>query len=151
MDIRKYFYHCKIDICDESDICYLLKGISNISLRVQKGTSVQLRKIILDNIHLLGWSSTVKLSHTSQIAVTAMKKNFALCIQTGNISRIYADLLKLEYLYRKGKIDTAIYILPTRKNALLLGSNIANFERLVSELLLFEGIITAPILVLGID
>ena len=67
------------------------------------------------------------------------------------MSRFYADLLKLEYLYQKGRANSAVYIIPTKKVSKLLGSNVAHFERFTSELKLFTEIITVPLLVIGIN
>ncbi len=73
-----------------------------------------------------------------------------MCLQTGNMSRFYADLLKIETLFRNGSITAAIYVIPTKAFATKLGSNIANFERLVEELGIFSVTLSAPILVMGI-
>ncbi len=66
------------------------------------------------------------------------------------MSRFYADLLKLEYLFKKGKLKGAYYILPSKQTAGILGSNIANFDRFTNELQVFSDVITIPIKVLGI-
>jgi hypothetical protein len=100
---------------------------------------------------LKGWSSKVKLSLNSNITITAMNGKVALCLQTGNMGRFYSDLLKLQYLFQKRRITSAIYILPTKYLAKKMGSNLANFERLVIELKLFQEVITIPILVIGLN
>jgi hypothetical protein len=56
----------------------------------------------------------------------------------------------LQYLYKQGRINSAIYILPTKHLASNIGSNLANFERLTTELKLFHEVITLPMLVIGI-
>ena len=67
------------------------------------------------------------------------------------MSRFYADLLKLQYLFQKGIISKALYLLPSKHNAKIIGSNVANYERMTKELQLFNNIITIPIFVIGID
>ncbi len=80
-----------------------------------------------------------------------MHSNVALCLQTGNMSRFYADLLKLEYLFKDRKAIAAVYIIPTKRRAREMGSNLAHFERFVEELDLFKDIITVPTLVIGLE
>ena len=109
-----------------------------------------LRQKVLDKLQNKGWSDSARIHNASKISVTSMKENIALCLQTGNMSRFYADLLKLETLFRNGSIKGAIYVLPTKTFATELGSNIANFERLVEELGIFYVTLSTPILVLGI-
>lgn len=128
----------------------VLDVIKNIDIEIFHGSTKSLRKRISDGLKKQGWSSKIKLSNQSNINITSIKGKTALCLQTGNMGRFYADLLKLQYLFQKGKINSAIYILPTISLAKKMGSNLANFERLVLELKLFSKVITVPILVVGI-
>lgn len=80
-----------------------------------------------------------------------MKDSVGLCLQTGNVGRFYADMLKLQTLYLNGKIESGIVILPTNHAAKLMGDNLANFERFIRELNLYKKIITIPIHVIGIE
>lgn len=124
--------------------------IKEIDTGIFHGSSKLLRKQITDALKKKGWSSKVKLSASSNISITAMNRRTALCLQTGNMGRFYADLLKLQFLYKKKKIDSAIYILPKKDLALKIGSNIANFERFTAELQIFEDVVTVPIFVIGL-
>jgi len=66
------------------------------------------------------------------------------------MARFYADLLKLQAQFLEEKITSAIYILPTRNAAKVMGENIANFERLTAELTnTFSKVITVPLLIYG--
>lgn len=105
---------------------------------------------ILKQLKILGWSDAVRIHEFSKISVTSMKGDTALCFQTGNMGRFYADLLKLETLFRKDRIKAAIYLIPHKSLAKYLGSNIANFERFTEELKIFSVTLTIPMLVLGI-
>lgn len=113
-------------------------------------TSVRLRHLITKRLHLDGWSGRVRLGVDSSISITSMNKGVALCLQTGNMSRFYADILKIQLLKRRRRIKAAIYIIPTTSAAKRLGSNVACYERFIEELRLFEKIITTPMLVFGI-
>lgn len=128
----------------------VLDVIENIDVELFHGSTKSLRKRISDGLKRKGWSSKVKLSTQSNINITGINGKTAMCLQTGNMGRFYADLLKLQFLFQKGKINSAIYILPTISLAKKMGSNLANFERLVLELKLFSKVITVPILVVGI-
>ena len=55
-----------------------------------------------------GWSGKVSLSSKSNISITAMLKSIGLCTQTGNMARMYADLMKLQALYMDEKIKAAM-------------------------------------------
>jgi hypothetical protein len=125
--------------------------IDSVNLPIVSGSSKQIREQILAGLRKRGWSSEIKLSSTSKISITAMNRRYALCLQTGNMGRFYADLLKLQYLFNKGSVDSAIYIVPSKQIARIIGSNVANFERLVDELKLFEKIITIPTVIIGLN
>jgi hypothetical protein len=80
-----------------------------------------------------------------------MKNRTALCVQTGNAARVYADLLKLQALNTAGKIDSAVCLLFTKSAGKKVGSNLASFERLVLELrTVLRGVVTVPLLVIGL-
>lgn len=124
--------------------------VEGVDENIINGSTKLLRKHIADGLKQKGWTSKVKLSIHSNISITAINGKTALCLQTGNMGRFYSDLLKLQYLYQKQKIESSIYILPTTNLAKKLGSNLANYERLVTELNLFCDVITVPIAVIGL-
>lgn len=97
-----------------------------------------------------GWSDETILSPDAKISITARKGETGLCVQTGNMGRFYADLLKLEYLYKEGMIQAAVYVLPEKRLAKQWGENIANFDRFTNELTIFSKIINTPMLVIAI-
>jgi hypothetical protein len=80
-----------------------------------------------------------------------MQDDLAFQLQTGNMSRAPYDLLKLQYLFQSKKIQAAGIALPTREAAKIIGDNIANAERVIKELELFDRVITVPILVVAFE
>ena|SRR6266513_4838649 len=112
-------------------------------------TSVQLRREILRQLADLGWSDPVRIHKDSKISITSIFGQTGLCLQTGNMSRFYADLIKLETLFRNKHISGAVYLIPLKGFAVKLGSNIANFERFVEELVIFEATVTVPLAIYG--
>ncbi len=120
------------------------------AIKIKKGTSSKdLRVSILKGLTVQGWSEPIRISTSSKINITSMKDQTALCLQTGNMGRFYSDLLKLQQLFLDKKINSAIYIIPEKVAAKIIGSNIANFERFCEELKIFQKIITVPMLVIG--
>ena len=97
-----------------------------------------------------GWSDEVNLSPDAKITITSCKQNIGLCVQTGNMARFYADLMKLSLLHTQDRIYSAIYVLPTHVLADEWGSNIAHFERFCNELPIFSPTLHVPILVIGL-
>jgi hypothetical protein len=67
------------------------------------------------------------------------------------MARFYADLMKLQLVFVDSVADGALYVVPTKKAASELGSNLVNFERIVAETKLFQRIITLPLVVLGFE
>jgi len=67
------------------------------------------------------------------------------------MSRAPYDLLKLQYLFQSNRIEVAAIALPTKDAAKVIGDNIANAERVISELELFSRVITVPILVVAFE
>ena len=99
-----------------------------------------------------GWSEELYIARDMAGAtIFSVKGDLAIQLQTGNISRVFYDLLKLQYLFIRNKIEAAALAVPTRSGASQLGSNIANFERLCGELQLYDRIITVPILVVAFE
>lgn len=129
----------------------IILALKDTLFEVRKGSATKLRKIVLELLFNLGWSDKTRIDSSNDITITSMKGDIGLCLQTGNVSRFYADILKLQSLYIKDKASSAIYILPTKNASLKMGSNIVNFERLVEELNLYKHIITIPILIIGIE
>lgn len=98
-----------------------------------------------------GWALDVRLDKESQISVGAVKDDLAFQLQTGNMSRAPYDLLKMQYLFQSKRIEAAALAMPTKAAAKAMGDNIANAERVIQELQLFDRVITVPILVIAFE
>ena len=119
------------------------------SFRVRRGCSDELRSALLSRLQQQGWTDRITVSTESKVTITGIKSDVGLCLQTSNVARIYADILKLQLLFETGKIESGVYVVPSLTAAKKMGSNLANFSRLSQELALFRYIITIPILVIG--
>lgn len=98
-----------------------------------------------------GWGYDVKVDQGFDLSVFGMKDDLAFQLQTGNMSRAAYDLLKLQHLFSVRRIEAAALAMPTKQAASRIGSNIANFERVMSELELFNRTITLPIFLIGFE
>ncbi len=132
---------------------YLVEGVktvlSNINPTIKKNTVSDIRDCIISGIELQGWSGEYRLDATSKITISSYMEEIGLCIQTGNVGRIYADLIKLQSLYLKGNIKAGIIILPQKALASALASNMASYERLIGELPIFKQVISMPLVIIG--
>ncbi len=117
----------------------------------KRSTLRDFRREFLTHLAKSGWARSVRVSSGSKIKITAQLDRTALCFQTGNVSRFYADLLKVQALSKDGRIDGAILIVPTMDEARRIGSNVANYDRLLRELVVFRKVITAPVVLIGVE
>lgn len=129
----------------------ILNTLKSTNFKITAGCADELRKAILAQFKSFGWSDDFRLNAHSQISLTSSIDDHVLCFQTGNMSRFYADLLKLQYVFKNKKAKAAFYLIPSKEAARKMGSNIAHFDRFTSELTMFKEIITIPILVIGLN
>lgn len=129
----------------------VITSISKAKTKPAKRTSSTIKEEIFSELFAAGWSSEVELDPDSRITITSCKNRVGLVLQTGNVSRMYADLLKLQAMYLKEVISAGVFILPTYRAAKNLGDNISNFERLKKELNIFDRVISVPIMVYGFE
>src|SRR5271165_2819240 len=105
-------------------------AIVAITVKPTIGAAKKFRVAFLDSLKSSGWSSEVPVAAGSDMTITSMKNEVGLCLQTGNIARMYADLIKLQTLYLDNAIKAAAIVVPSNPIAKLLGSNIAESKRL---------------------
>ena len=98
-----------------------------------------------------GWAYDVRIDQGFDLTVFGMKDDLAFHLQTGNISRAAYDLLKLQHLFHAKRIEAAALAVPTKLAANRIGSNVANYERIMAELQLFSRVITVPIFLIGFE
>ena len=114
-------------------------------IKIGKGTTNAIRDHVRGKLLIKGWSNEIPIDPAFDLTVFSIGQDVAFQIQTGNISRAFYDLVKLQYLYNRGKIKTAILAVPSQTAAKNIGSNIANFNRVMNELPLFRSVITLPL------
>jgi hypothetical protein len=129
----------------------ILTAISEITIKPARGAVRKIRSAFLTSLKSAGWSSQVTVAEGSNITITSMKDAVGLCLQTGNMARMYADLMKLQTLHREGAIRAAAIVLPSNRTAKLLGGNVADSKRLERELNIFKKAYDVPTMVFGLE
>lgn len=126
-------------------------AIAAISVKPTKGAAKKVRSLFLESLIGSGWSGEVAVAEGSDMTITSMKNDVGLCLQTGNMARMYADLMKLQTLYLDNSIKVAAIIVPSNPIAKVLGSNIAEAKRLERELKIFKKAYHVPTVVFGLE
>lgn len=126
-------------------------AISAITIKPAVGSAAKMRDVFLMSLKASGWSSEVSVSSNSDMTITSLKDGVGLCLQTGNMARIYADLIKLQSMYLDNSIKSAVIVLPSHPLAKQLGSNIAQAKRLVRELEIFKKAYNVPTLIFALE
>ena len=121
------------------------------ALKIEKGCTQEIREHVGGEFLKEGWALDATLSSGSGLKVFATRHDLAFQLQTGNMSRAPYDLLKMQYLFVSEKIEAAALALPTKNAAKVMGDNIANAERVIRELELFDRVITVPILIMAFE
>lgn len=150
MNYKRYEHNDAFKIITEEIRDAIEIVLSKLRPAAQEDTR-KLRAQILGALSTKGWSDQVRISSDTKITITSSLNGVGLCLQTGNMSRFYADLLKLQTLFCKNKIKAGVYILPTKFESKRIGSNVAHFERFVDELNVFSETLTIPLIVYGFE
>lgn len=134
-------------------------GVENLLEKIAYPDGVLSSKEVLepikDGLTALGWSGKVAIGQGTNISINGVHADVGMAIQLGNVSRIYADLMKFQALYFEEKIASGIIIVPHKDMVTRLSKsggtdNRCTFNRLARELPIFSKVITMPILVYGI-
>lgn len=125
--------------------------IAQVHVKVRRRTASAIRDVLMTGLLGKGWPTDVGVTSGSKITITSVKSGIGLCLQTGNMSRMYADLLKLQKLFLDQSITAGVMIVPSHMAAKELGDNITNATRLEAELGIFSKVLTIPILLFAFE
>lgn len=148
-------HRCGLRVVPEVDRLNVQAAIDDLDVGFGYVETNKIQGGILDYLQRLGWSNSVKVANGTNITITSMHNQVGLAIQLGNVSRIYADMLKLQSLYLDEKISSGIIIVPhydylpnlSKKGGM---DNRINHARLFRELPVFSKVITIPLVVYGV-
>lgn len=129
----------------------IISAISSIAVKPASGAATKIRAAFLGSLKASGWSGEVAVAQGSDMTITSIKDEVGLCLQTGNMARMYADLIKLQTLYLDNAIKAAAIVLPSAPIAQLLGSNIAQAKRLERELAIFKKAYHVPTVIFALE
>jgi hypothetical protein len=129
----------------------VVKAIEAVTVTPSKGAASKIRDALLNNLLATGWSAETHISNDSEMTITSIKSKIGLCLQTGNMARMYADLLKLQKIYLDGAITAGIMLVPSQTCAQILGDNVAHAARLERELEIFRKVIHIPMVIYSIE
>lgn len=145
-----YDHHNAVSEWERRELQDWLADVFNApAIKIREGCTTEIRDYVRKEFEKEGWAIKVKIDQDLGLYVFAIKEDMAFHLQTGNISRAAYDLLKLQHLYHSGRIEAAALALPTKECSVLLGSNVANSDRIIKELELFNRTITVPIEVIA--
>ena len=146
------FSHCDGEKCvlasHKKDIT---AAIASVTAKAGQGAATKIRDQLIAKLKELGWSGEIKLAADSDMTVTSTKNEIGLCLQTGNMARMYADLIKLQTMFLDNQIKAAVILVPSQDTAKLLGSNIAQAKRLERELTIFKKAYHVPTLIYALE
>lgn len=151
MKIREYSHRCGAEIVPADMKKQIRDVLCGITLPIVKGRVPQIRHDIIHRLQQEGWSNEVRLDPSSNITITGMRGRVGLCVQLGNVSRTYADLMKLQTLFLRGSLDAGIILLPGYTASHIFGPSIADGDRLERELKIFAAVISMPLWVVSFD
>jgi len=120
-------------------------------IKIAKGCTAVVREHVRSKLLDNGWSGEIPIDTAFDLTVFSIGDNTAFQIQTGNITRAFYDLLKLEFLYKRGRIESAVLAVPSLNASKKIGQNIANFTRVMNELGLFKNVITVPLTLISFE
>lgn len=129
----------------------IAQAISQVEIKTGPKAAPKIRDAILSSLKSNGWTGKYPVAKGSDITITSFRDEVGLCLQTGNIARMYADLIKLQTLYLDNAIKSAIIIVPSEPLARSLGSNIAQAKRLEKELDIFKKAYHVPTIVFALE
>ena len=112
----------------------------------------QFKKSLIQAFANHGFVKRISLDSNHQLFITGKKNKVGLCIQMGHKAGFYFDLFKISYLVRKGKIDRALVILPSKRVEKFCNtSSVATYELISKQMSLFKKELNFDLQILKLD
>jgi hypothetical protein len=149
--VDEYSHRLGAESIDEAGQLEPIRRLCAGPILLEKGAGPAVNEYFRMELASNGWALDARVDPRFNLDVNALRDGIALTVQTGNITRAFYDLLKFQTMHLNDRASAGILILPSALAAARIGSNIANFERVASELKLFKHIIVLPCLLLSIE
>ena len=150
--VATYSHHGGVDVWHKREIYEWATDLFEVpNIKVGEVPTTVIRDHLKAQLETDGWAFNVRVDAESDLTVFARKEDLAFQLQTGNISRYAYDLLKLQHLYAKKEIESAVLAVPVKTAARMIGSNIAHIERIWNEINIFDRIITIPMMIISFE
>jgi len=119
-------------------------------LDIDFGSSSDFGRYFREELKAKDWDFKGNVISELTIRYGFRKNRLGVETQFSNVARFYSDVFKLELSYNRNKIDSGVLILPTKRHANQIGSNLAYFERAKEELVHFRPMYSVPLWLIGI-
>jgi hypothetical protein len=136
----------------KSGFKHVLDALDAPDVSIISGGSAAVRNHIETSLEAKGWSSPVVVAAGYNVELGFLRDRVVVQVQTGNVARAFYDLMKIQALHFQGRVDCGVLVLPQAAAARRMGGNLAQFERVSSELGgIFFHQVTVPVLILGFE
>lgn len=149
--VREHSHNDGIGIISTIQLAEIKDALHCSDVRVSKGMAGRINGVFRKALESKGWALDPSVHPGYGLSINAMKSRTGLTMQTGNIVRAFYDLMKFEVMFKSSRTAVGVLVLPSKDAATRLGSNVANYARVTSELELFKLVITTPCVVLAFD
>ena len=150
--VATYSHHGGVDLWRERDIYEWATDIFEApKVKIGEARTTAIRNYLKTQLVADGWAFNVRIDAESDLTVFARKEDLVFQLQTGNISRYAYDVLKLQHLYVKKEIESAVLAVPTKEAAHKIGSNVAHIDRIWNEINIFDRLITLPMMLISFE
>ena len=150
--VDEYSHRHGREVLEEKELGREIRDLVDVrEIGMARGRAKAINDAVKTRLSDNGWALDSRVHANFRLDINGLKNRVGLTVQTGNITRAFYDLMKFEVMHKNDRVDAAVLIVPTSGAARSLGSNLANFTRVINELELFQHIITVPCLILGID
>jgi hypothetical protein len=148
--VATYSHHNGVDVWKDRDLYEWITDVFEApKVKIGQYATTDIRQHVKAELEKEGWGFNVRVDAEADLTVFAKKGDLVVQLQTGNISRYAYDILKIQHLYSKREISAAALAIPTKEAAQVIGSNIANAERIWNELNIFDRVITVPLMIIA--
>ena len=131
---------------------HVLDMLDASAVRIGRRSTDDVRRHVAAFLTERGWASPVRVADSFDLELQCSRDSVVVQLQTGNIARAFYDLMKMQSLHQQSLAEAGVLVVPVADAARRMGSNLAQYERVVNELAgVFYHQITVPVLVVGFE